>query len=86
MSDSKDDAWFLPKRFGYGSGLPIAWQGWALLLGYGALVIGMSALLLPHLRLLFVALTGAATLALCVIAARHTRGGWHWRWRSGGEG
>ena len=26
----KDDKpWFAPKRFGYGAGLPIAWQGWA---------------------------------------------------------
>ena len=28
-----DGDWFAPKRFGYGAGLPIAWQGWALIIG-----------------------------------------------------
>ena len=38
MSERDDGAWFAPKRFGYGAGLPIAWQGWALLAGYIAAV------------------------------------------------
>ena len=33
MADREDGAWFAPKRYGFGAGLPIAWQGWALLLG-----------------------------------------------------
>ena len=33
MSDD-NSAWFQPKRFGYGAGWPIAWQGWALRGGY----------------------------------------------------
>ena len=28
MNDGPD--WFAPKRYGYGSGMPIAWQGWVL--------------------------------------------------------
>ena len=31
MSD--DPEWFAAKRYGYGSGLPIAWQGWAVIGG-----------------------------------------------------
>ena len=23
-------SWFAPKRYGYGAGAPISWQGWAL--------------------------------------------------------
>ena len=29
MDDGKP--WFAQKRYGYGAGLPIAWQGWAVL-------------------------------------------------------
>lgn len=28
--------WFAPKKYGYGSGLPTAWQGWAVTLTYVA--------------------------------------------------
>jgi hypothetical protein len=31
---SERPEWLASKRFGYGAGLPVAWQGWALLLGY----------------------------------------------------
>ncbi len=30
--------WFAPKRYGYGAGLPIAWQGWVLTIGYLAVI------------------------------------------------
>ena len=26
--------WFASKRYGLGAGLPMAWQGWVLTLGY----------------------------------------------------
>lgn len=83
MSAEEDGAWFEPKRFGYGAGWPIAWQGWALLLGY-FLVAGIATALIVWDR--EVGLIGAAlllvpaTVALIVIAAHKTRGGWRWRW------
>ena len=36
---SEGPEWFAPKRYGYGAGLPITWQGWAIVLGYAGLVI-----------------------------------------------
>ena len=45
MSERDDGAWFAPKRFGYGAGLPIAWQGWALLAGYIAVMLAPTPLL-----------------------------------------
>ena len=36
MTDGPE--WFAPKRYGHGSGPPIAWQGWALTLGFVAIV------------------------------------------------
>lgn len=73
-------AWFAPKRYGYGAGLPIAWQGWALLGGFIALVAGLSWLLSPmHDGILFAVLLPLIAI-LTVVAARRTRGGWKWRW------
>ena len=31
--------WFAPKRYGYGSGLPISWQGWAVTIAFVAIVV-----------------------------------------------
>ena len=71
--------WFAPKRYGYGSGRPISWQGWALVAAFAAIVVAAGALLdgRPTLQAAIV-LPSAAILLL--IAARTTRGGWRWRW------
>ena len=74
--------WFAPKRYGYGAGLPIAWQGWALLLSYVLATIGVAALVgnsggAPGTAL---ALISLLTVPLILIARRRTRGGWRWRW------
>ena len=76
---NSDGAWFLAKRLGYGSGLPIAWQGWVLLAVHIAVIVGGALLLRSQ---------PAATIAWAVIAglvplplyAAKTRGGWKWRW------
>lgn len=77
MSDGPE--WFAPKRYGYGTGLPIAWQGWAVLIGFIVLVIAVAKLFHHRPVQLFAALVPLA-LAFVVICARTTRGGWHWRW------
>ncbi|ROT96679.1 hypothetical protein EB810_01630 [Altererythrobacter sp. FM1] len=73
--------WFAPKRFGYGAGMPIAWQGWVLLIAFAALLIGLANVpdLDPFLRW-----TGfvIATAVLIIIAKKRTRGQWRWRWGS----
>ena len=72
--------WFAPKRFGYGAGLPIAWQGWAALGGFTAVLIAAGLVLLPGHRGLFVAIALIAGAAFALLSAQHTRGGWKWRW------
>jgi len=37
MADGPE--WFAPKRFGYGASYPIAWQGWAVIAVYGAILL-----------------------------------------------
>ena len=81
FSDAKP--WFEVKSFGYGAGLPIAWQGWVLLLSYMAAVIGLAVLAgqasgwaLAGIVALILLLTGI----FVVIAHARTRGEWRWRW------
>ena len=71
--------WFAPKRFGYGAGLPIAWQGWAVLSAF-LLVIGLAILLFGPDNPAALSVIIPATLALLLVAAKTTRGGWRWRW------
>jgi hypothetical protein len=77
MSDGPE--WFAPKRYGFGSGLPISWQGWAVSLAYLALVAGIALTLSDRPTAMIAALI-LPTAALMVICARTTRGGWRWRW------
>lgn len=77
--------WFAPKRFGLGSGLPIAWQGWVLLLSYIALIAGVCALAAcePEIGPIIAAVVVIpATIGLMIVCQRRTRGGWRWRWGS----
>jgi hypothetical protein len=74
-----DGAWFAPKRYGFGSGPPISWQGWALTIFYVATVVVLSVRLKDH-PLQMVAAIALPTVAFLVICARTTRGGWRWRW------
>lgn len=76
---SEGPEWFAPKRYGYGAGLPIAWQEWVLLMAYLALV-GAVILLLGAWPVATVGLIVVLSLALMLISARTTRGGWRWRW------
>ena len=77
MSD--DPEWFARKRYGYGSGTPISWQGWAVTIAFGAMVLAACLFLLPYSRLAFVSTIATVTIAFMVIAAKTTRGGWRWR-------
>ncbi len=74
--------WFAPKRYGYGAGLPIAWQGWVIMIGFLAIVIG-AAVWAGERWWLTLAVVFPAAALLIAITARTTRGGWRWRW--GGE-
>lgn len=74
-----DPEWFAPKRYGYGAGMPISWQGWAVTLVYVA-IAGLIAARFRENFLQFLALVIPVTTTFIVIAARTTRGGWRWRW------
>ena len=80
---SDDKPWFAEKRFGYGAGLPIAWQGWVLILSYIAAVIGLGVLAEQARGWALAGIVGLIlllTVLLVVIAQVRTRRGWRWRW------
>ena len=86
MTDPNNDgAWFAAKRFGFGAGLPITWQGWALTGGYIAVVFGLAVLAVllaktgPAIALVLFIL---GTSIFIAISRHFTRGGWKWRWGS----
>ena len=79
---SERPEWFAPKRYGVGAGMPIAWQGWAVLAAF-ALVLGRALLEYGPDDGRRVVMMVSAIGALIVIAAMTTRG--RWRWRRGDE-
>ena len=76
MSDEPE--WFAPKRYGFGS-TPISWQGWALTLGFVALIM-LIAVTFAKRPLQLIAIVIPVTALFIVICARTTRGGLRWRW------
>ena len=77
--DDDGPEWFAAKRYGYGAGLPIGWQGWAVTLGFIAICIA-AALKFGNRPLILSAILIPAVAALFVITAKTTKGGWRWRW------
>ena len=78
MSDDGPE-WFAPKRYGYGAGPPIAWQGWAIILAFMAIAFA-TALFFAHRPIVVFAILIPLTAMLLIITAKTTRGGWRWRW------
>lgn len=79
-----DDVWFPAKRYGWGWGLPVRWQGWAATAAYLAMLcIGMFTIdpetQLP-LFLGWLVAWSAAFIAVCWWKGERPR----WRW--GGKG
>jgi hypothetical protein len=77
-TNMNDGMWFAPKRLGYGSGLPIAWQGWAMLAGHIGIILAGAKLLEGNLIASVAWIAIAGLLPLPIYAAK-TRGGWKWR-------
>ena len=78
MSDGPE--WFAPKRYGYGSGLPITWQGWVLFVGFVVITIASAFFLAPRSPLTFMALMLTLSAIFILITKSTTKGGWRWRW------
>ncbi|WP_326914148.1 hypothetical protein [Sphingopyxis chilensis] len=70
--------WFRAKSHGYGTGLPIAWQGWALMALHVTLITGVIMLFRDRPVMLTVVAVLAALAPMPIYRAK-TKGGWRWR-------
>ncbi len=77
--------WFRAKRFGYGAGPPLCWQGWALMLapipvafaiGYLAAQTYGEFIFAPAI----VISVAVLLIPVMIVARAKTEGGWRWRW------
>ena len=77
---SKPPYWFPAKRYGWGWGIPTAWQGWAVLLVFFALLAAGAFWLLPSLGPMpfvgYTVLLSLALLLVCWLKGEPPR----WRW------
>lgn len=78
MSDRPE--WFYSKRYGLGTGLPCAWQGWVVLLTFLAIISGTAFLFGESRPVVMLAIILPVTAVFILIAIRTTKGGWKWRW------
>ena len=84
MSKSTEKkAWFAPKRYGYGAGLPISWEGWALTIVMVILTIFFATkyreLNASLGTMTYWVLLIALFLGYGALAKSRTRGGWRLR-------
>jgi hypothetical protein len=81
MSSPAPTFWFPVKRYGWGWGLPVRWQGWVVLAAYLALAFAGIRYLDP-LRgvagLLIYLLVLTALLIAVVVAKGERPVGWRW--------
>ena len=76
------NVWFRAKRYGWGWGLPCAWQGWVVYAAYLLLIAaGIAWFPMPERTVSFVSyalLVSAALVATCWVKGEKPR----WRWGS----
>lgn len=72
--------WFPAKRYGWGWGLPIAWQGWLVLGIFVALVLSAALFVLPWSGLLMFYVLVGFLVACLALVCWYTGEPSHWRW------
>lgn len=80
MVSQTDEYWFPAKRYGWGWGLPIRWQGWIVMIVYVALLAldAYAFLRAQHLVMFFVVavLLNFILVLICWLKGEPPR----WRW------
>jgi hypothetical protein len=72
--------WFPAKRYGWGWGVPRAWQGWLILAGFAGLAVAGSFLFSPGKEpgryLVYIAVLCGLLIGVCWLKGEPPR----WRW------
>lgn len=69
-------AWFAPKRAGFGTGLPITWEGWLLTLLFLGGNVTSAIFLGPRYPLATLAILTVSSVTMLLVLPGRTRGGW----------
>ncbi len=78
MKPNEKKIWFPAKRYGWGWGIPCAWQGWVVLIVWLLLLWGGTFLVREH-PVFFITYTLVLSVALIVICYRKGEKP-KWRW------
>ncbi len=76
MTQSDKQFWFPAKKYGWGWGLPSAWQGWVVLVVYGFLVFLEINLTKQPISIILVATTTVFLVLICRLKGEQPQ----WRW------
>jgi uncharacterized membrane protein YhaH (DUF805 family) len=80
VNDPARKYWFPAKRYGWGWGPPVTWQGWVFLIVWVIVLVGAAPFVRPHqhpaLYALFAVVMVAIMLAVCYAKGEPPR----WRW------
>ena len=80
MTNTKPDYWFPAKRYGWGWGMPNAWQGWVVLIAFGILLVLGAIIFPPKLNavpfLLYTSGLSALLVGICYLKGEPPS----WRW------
>jgi drug/metabolite transporter (DMT)-like permease len=78
--DKDNRYWFPAKRYGWGWGPPLKWQGWVVLVGWCALLLGgvwvIGVRSHPVAHVIFVVAMITALVGICYVTGEPPR----WRW------
>ncbi len=82
-SPPRPSYWFPAKRYGWGWGLPVRWEGWAVFAAFVALVV-LGAFLFPPRVVMgsylgYIALLCVLLVGICWLKGEPPR----WRWGDG---
>ena len=80
MTDSPKDIWFPAKKYGWGWGLPITWQGWLVLVGYFIIVTAFLLVVNPAQSPIkfYLSIAMATVILLCICFAKGEKPKWRW--------
>jgi hypothetical protein len=73
------DAWFRPKRYGYGA-TPVNWKGWLFVAVMVAAFWGFMVVKPVSSPIAWTLGIAAWFVILIVVSAWKTEGNWRWRW------
>jgi uncharacterized membrane protein YhaH (DUF805 family) len=79
MNTERQPYWFPAKRYGWGWGLPCAWQGWVIMIAWIVLVTVLSPMIALHSMLsFFIFIFGMAAVLIAICWAKGEPPKWRW--------